>query len=149
MPNWSSFDRRAKLMEDLSSRTLAAIPSEYGRLIYLASLRDLGSGAYAHAGLEKLYPQWAVQEALSKAHNEVCQRILETPLARQEMDLRFCLRGFDADPAEVISQWRELESYRALLPAGMPAYIRKLFCSNFETLLTVLADDAASGRQAA
>jgi hypothetical protein len=149
MADWASFDRQSKLMEDLSARTLAAIPSEYGRLIYLASLRDLATGTYSHAGLERLYPQGAVQEALSKVHREVCIRILETPLARQEMDLRFCLKGFDAEPEEVINQWRELESYRSLLPAGLPSYIRTLFCSNFETLVSVMAGEWVPSQQAA
>jgi hypothetical protein len=128
-------------MEDFSTRTLAAIPSDFGRLIYLASLRDSGSGRYSHAGLETLYPAADVQETLAKAHREICESILETPLSRQEEDLAFCLQGFEAAPEEVVSNWRELEFYRALLPFGMPDYIRKLFCSNIETLLSVFEKD--------
>src|SRR5579862_1052435 len=127
MGTWDSFDRNRRLMEDLSARTLAAIPSEYGRLIYLASLRDLASGRYVHEGLQAQYPQGAVNEALARAHQEICARILETPLEQQEMDLFSCLRGFDASIEEVVANFRETESYRALLPHGLPKYIRDLF----------------------
>lgn len=147
MESWESFDRTRQLVEDFSTRTLAAIPSEFGRLIYLASLRDLGSGRYSHAGLEALYPAADVQETLSKAHREICESILETPLAGQEKDLTFCLRGFEAESAEVVGNWRELESYRALLPFGLPGYIRNLFCSNIETLLSIFEEDRAKGRR--
>jgi hypothetical protein len=147
MGTWESFDRSRQLMEDFSTRTLAAIPSDFGRLIYLASLRDLGSGRYSHAGLEALYPPAEVQETLARAHCEICESILEAPLAGQEKDLTYCLRGFEADSNEVVSNWRELESYRALLPLGLPGYIRDLFCSNIETLLSILEEDGATSRQ--
>lgn len=149
MASWESFDRTRGLTEDFSTRTLAAIPSEFGRLIYLASLRDLASGTYSHEGLEALYPQQAVRETLSRAHQEICSRILEMSLARQEMDLRFCLRGFEAEEEEVIGNWRELKSYRAFLPFGLPDYIQKLFCSNFVTLLSIVEMDHANSLQAA
>lgn len=147
MGSWESFDRTRQLMEDFSTRTLAAIPSEFGRLIYMASLRDLGSGRYSHAGLEALYPPAEVQETLARAHREICESILETPLAAQEKDLTFCLQGFEAEAGEVVSNWRELEFYRALLPFGMPGYIRKLFCSNIETLLSVFEGDRATSQR--
>jgi len=146
MGSWDTFDRSRRLTEDFSTRTLAAIPSEFGRLIYLASLRDLASGRYSHEGLEALYPAAAVQETLARSHQEICEGILETPLARQENDLAICLKGFEGESGQVVSNWRELESYRALLPFGMPDYMRTLFCSNIETLLGVLDDDRINGR---
>jgi hypothetical protein len=147
MGTWDSFNRTRKLTEDFSRRTLAAIPSDFGRLIYLASLRDLASGRYGHAGLETLYPPAEVQETLARAHREVCESILETPLVRQEKDLAFCFKGFEGTPEEVVSNWREVEFYHALLPFGMPNYIRKLFCSNIETLLSVFEEDRITNPQ--
>jgi hypothetical protein len=149
MGTWESFDRARQLTEEFSTRTLAAIPSDFGRLIYLASLRDLASGRYNHAGLETQYPAAAVQETLALAHREIFERILETPLARQEKNLAFCLQGFEADPGEVVSNWRELESYRALLPFGLPNYMRDLFCSNIGTLLSIFEEGRTTRREAA
>jgi hypothetical protein len=149
MGELGKFDRNRRLMEDLTSRTLASIPSEYGKLIYLASLRDLGSGRYVHEGLTKSYPAEAVQEALMHAHKEICTRILEMPLAKQESDLLSCLGGFEGDLEDVVRNWRELESYRALLPFGLPNYLRTLFCSDVETLLEIAGEDLAKARRTA
>jgi hypothetical protein len=148
MDNWESFDRNRKLTEDLTERTLAAISSEYGKLIYLASLRDLASGAYRHEGLEALYSAGSVQEALSQAHREVCSRIMEMPLALQKMDLLNSCNGFEADLGELISNWKESQVYRTLLPSGLPGYMRTLFCSNIETLLSVFEADRLTGQPA-
>ena len=143
MSNWEAFDRNRKLTEDLTERTLAAIASEYGKLIYLASLRDLASGTYRHEGLEVLYSAGSVQEALLQAHREVCSRIMEMPLALQEMDLASCWRGFETDAEGLIGNWKESEAYRTLIPFGLPDYMRTLFCSNIETLLSVFEADRA------
>jgi hypothetical protein len=141
MASWGSFDQNRRLTEDLTERTLAGISSEYAKLIYLASLRDLASGVYRHEGLELLYSTGSVQEALSQAHREVCGRIMEMPLARQEKDLLSCWQGFEADAQGLIENWRESEAYRTLMPFGLPDYLRTLFCSNIETLLAVFEND--------
>lgn len=141
MSNWESFDRNRKLNEDLTGHTLAAISSEYGKLIYLASLRDLASGTYRHEGLEALYSAGSVQETLAQAHREVCSRIMEMPLEAQEKDLLSCWNGFDVGEESLIENWKESEAYRTLLPFGLPGYMRALFCSNIETLLSVFESD--------
>jgi hypothetical protein len=144
MGSWRSFDRNRKLTGDLTEQTLAAISSEYGKLIYLASLRDLASGIYRHEGLEALYSAGSVQEALVQAHREVCSRIMEMPLAMQETDLLRCWEGFDVEAEGLIGNWKESEAYRTLMPFGLPDYMRTLFCSNIETLLSVFESDRAT-----
>jgi hypothetical protein len=149
MGNWSSFERNQNVVQDVSSGTHAGFHSEYGKLVYLASLRDLASGRYVHAGLEAIYGRRDVHEGLWQTHKEICMRVLEMPLAEQESDLAACLQGFDGDLEEVIAHWRELEFYLALLPFGLPNYIRRLFSSNVETVLSVFQADAARVPQAA
>src|SRR5215470_11729246 len=83
------------IVRDFTATTLAAIPNAFGRLIYIASLRDLSSGRYEHSGLAVVYPPDAVQEALKFCHQEIFSRVLETPLSVQEQDLSDC---FDAMP---------------------------------------------------
>jgi hypothetical protein len=144
MGSWETFDRNRKLTEDLTERTLASISSEYGKLIYLASLRDLASGVYRHEGLEALYSAGSMQEALLQAHREVCGRIMEMPLALQEKDLLSCWQGFEADAEGIIGNWKESEAYRTLMPFGLPDFMRTLFCSNIETLLSVFENDRAT-----
>src|SRR5260370_11954891 len=84
----TQLQQNRRIIQDFTVTTLAAIPSPFGRLIYLSSLRDLASGRYEHAGLLALHPEEAVQQALANCHQEIFGRILETSLAEQAEDLR-------------------------------------------------------------
>ena len=130
--------RNRLVVRDFTSTTLAAIPNMFGRLIYIAALRDLSSGNYEHAGLAALYPPEAVQEALECCHYEIFNRILETPLAIQGEDLREALQGMPGPVAETVANWRRMESYRILPPGNAPDYLRELFFSNLAALLEIL-----------
>jgi hypothetical protein len=143
------FERNKALIEDFTERTLAAIPSEFGRLLYISTLRDLATGRYTHAGLEERYSEGAVHEVLSGSHQEILTRILETPLEQQIVDLGRCLENMPGDRCELAKQWRELEFYRAMLPLGLPSYVRELFCSNLEALLSILETAEPIGLPAA
>jgi hypothetical protein len=141
--------RNKSIVRDFTATTLSAIPNTFGRLIYIASLRDLSSGNYEHAGLAALYPQHAVQESLECCHHEVFQRTLETPLSIQAEDLRECLEGMPGPFAATVSNWRQFESYRILPPGDTPDYLRELFFSNLRALLEILEAENSRARSGA
>ena len=134
------------IVRDLTATTLAAIPNVFGRLTYIASLRDLSSGRYEHSGLEAVYPQDAVQEALVFCHQEIFSRVLEMPLSVQEQDLGEFLEGMPSALPATIVHWRQLEAYRILPPEDAPDYLKELFYSNLRALLEILESQHSTTR---
>ena len=132
------------MTEDFSSRTLAAISSVFGRLYYVSSLKDSISGRYEHDGLKSLYPESAVQQALSHCHEELFSRILETPLRDQERDLRECLVSAGEQYWDVVESWRENRGFENMEPDGLPDYLNDLFRSNMGALLAIFTAKRAS-----
>jgi hypothetical protein len=135
-----------RVIHDFTSTTLAVIPSAFARLTYLASLRDLSSGRYQHAGLIAVYPTEAVQQALEQCHEEIFERILESPLVEQERDLRAHLETAESGLCVAVAHWRRLEAYRTLLPVLSPGYLKELFCSNIQALLEILDEECRKVR---
>src|SRR5258705_13317308 len=138
--------RNRTVLRDFAATTLASIPNMFGRLVYIASLRDLSSGNYEHAGLSALYPPQAVQESLECCHHEIFQKILETPLILQAQDLSECLQGMAGSYLSTLSNWREMEAYRVLPPGNTPDYLRELFFSNLRALLEILQAESSTVR---
>ena len=140
----TQLQQNRRIIQDFSVTTLAVIASQFGRLIYIASLRDLSSGRYEHAGLSALYSEEAIQQALAKCHEEVFERILETPLAIQEQDLRACFENMPGGLVSAVEHWSGLEAYRILLPEQSPEYLKELFCSNLRALLEILQAECST-----
>ena len=138
------FQQSRAVIEDFSSRTLAAIPSDFGRLYYVSSLRDSATGRYEHEGLTSLYSEGSVQAALTHCHEELFSRILETPLREQEGDLRQCLDTISDKGGDPASRWPEGRRFRSLCPEGLPDYLHDLFCSNLAALLAVISSKPAN-----
>ena len=144
-----SFHQNRSVIEDFTSRTLAAIPSDFGRLYYVSSLKDADTGRYRHDGLMTLYSEDSVQVALARCHEELFSRILETPLRQQERDLRDCLDMAGDNFWAVVESWRESRFFWAMCPEGLPSYLGELFCSNMGALLAVFAANRANSARAA
>lgn len=142
METLEKLEMNERVIEDFTSRTLAHIPTEFGRLCYISSLRDSSArGRYLHEGLAAVFPEAAVQEALEFCHWQIFGRILESPLAQQEWDLRACLSDTEGDFWQMLEQWKEAGAYRLLGPADSPAYLQELFNCNVSALLDVLASE--------
>jgi hypothetical protein len=144
----SELQQNRRIIQDFTLTTLAGIPGEFGRLAYMASLRDLSSGKYEHAGLAAMYPDEAIQQALRLCHEQVFERILETALEQQEKDLKGCLERMPGGICEAVAHWRRLEAYRVLMPERTTSYLKELFCSNLRALLEILEEDCSTARLA-
>ena len=135
------FQQSRAVVEDFSSQTLAAISNDFGRLYYVSSLKDSTSGRYEHDGLMSLYPENAVQAALTHCHEELFSRILETPLREQDRDLRACLVSAGDKYWDVVENWRENRCFQEMCPEGLPNYLHDLFCSNMGALLAIFSSN--------
>jgi len=143
MESLENYQQTRRVVEDFTARTLAAIPSEFGKLLYVASLCDLSSGRYLHEGLAARFPAEAVQQALGFCHQELFLRLLEMPLEQQEWDIRYCMATMEGEFLPKLRRWRETEFYRSLIPPESPLYLRELFLSNVRTLLDLLLEQGA------
>jgi hypothetical protein len=148
MDTLTQLQQNRRIIHDLTLSTLARISGPFSRLAYLASLRDISTNVYDHAGLSALYPQPAVQQALEQCHQELFERILELPLMVQQEHLRAHLRTLPNGSRTAAAQWRRLEAYRALLPADSPEYLKELFCSNVRAILVILEKELLTERAA-
>lgn len=144
----TQLQQNRRIIQDFTLTTLAGISSLFSRLAYMASLRDLSSGRYEHAGLAALYPDEAIQQALQLCHEQVFERLLETPLETQEEDLHECLEHMPGQLCATVAHWRRMEAYRILMPEREPGYLKELFCSNLRALLEILQAECSKARSA-
>jgi hypothetical protein len=147
----SSLDRFQQshcVIEDFTSHSLAVIPSEFGRLYYVSSLKDPATGRYQHDGLADVYSDGSVQVALEQCHQELFSRILETSLSDQARDLRKCLDSAGDKFTTIVETWREDRSFEGMCPEGLPSYLRDLFCSNLGALLAIFSSQQVTSDQA-
>jgi len=79
------FERSAA--SDLWRNTLSQIPSVFGRLVYLASLRNSNNGAYEHCGLSLVFGEDEANRALREGHVDVFTEWLAFNLEQQKADL--------------------------------------------------------------
>jgi hypothetical protein len=91
-----------------------------------------------------LYPENAVQSALGHCHEELFSRILETPLQKQEGDLRECLDTTGDQFWNVVEDLRESQSFDEMCPQGVPNYLHDLFRSNMSALLAIFSAHRSS-----
>lgn len=137
-------DQRHRPSEDLWRRTLAQIPSVFGRLDYLARLRDPNSGIYKHHGLAQVFGEAEADRALRESHLTSFHEWLALPLEHQKVDLALFFSGLLVDRQTLIETWLRLAHYRNLIPASAREPERLLYLADIETLLLGLRNGPAS-----
>ena len=125
-------------ISDVWRHTLSRIPTAFGRLVYLASLRNTNTGTYEHFGLAQMFGGETADRALRENHAEVFAEWLCFPLQRQKADLDEYLSGLDEDPRRIIETWIRLSPYRNLVPSGAREVERKLYLADLEAMLELL-----------
>ncbi len=130
----------AQLLRDFRARTLDDLAGNFGKLIYLASLRDYNTGRYHHYGLETRYSEEAVDQGLRQSHEEVFQELLALPLKAQTEDLLNFFESLKVERARLVDAWQRLRSYQVLPPEGCHPLARQMFEKNIEIMLRVLRE---------
>lgn len=133
---------------DLWKHTLSRIPTLFGRLGYLASLRDSNSGIYRHHGLSAVFGRDDSAKALRESHERTFLEWLSLTMEEKYYELTCYLAGLE-DPAHaVIEHWLSARIYRTYVPGSAREIERELFCRDLEALLETIRNAPAAAGQA-
>src|SRR6266571_3646490 len=103
---------------DLWRNTLSQIPSVFGRLVYLSSLRNAVTGKYEHHGLALVFGEDEARRALRKSHARTFAEWLSFDLERQHADLEVYLSTAGADKPAILTNWLSVATYRTFIPSS-------------------------------
>jgi hypothetical protein len=132
----AALDRGAA--SDLWRNTLSQIPSVFGRMVYLASLRNVNSGRYEHHGLALLFGDDEANKALKKSHSQLFSEWLAFSVEQQKADLDLYISGLFEDKRTVVETWLKLAPYRNLIPSTVRGVERRLYISDLTALMELL-----------
>ncbi len=129
--------------EDLWRRTLSMIHSVFGRLEYLARIRNPHSGRYEHHGLALVFGGDEADLALRDSHLQVFREWLSLDLERQKADLELFLAEQPTNRRTMVETWRRLAPYRGLPPVSASAPELQLYLGDLELLLEAIRNEYA------
>lgn len=127
--------------DELWRHTISQIPSSFGRLVYLASLRDQNTGRYEHHGLSQMFGEDESDRALRQSHEQTFAGWLGFDLKRQKEDLDLYLSAFQVEKRTILATWIRLAPYRNLTPTAVPEPERRLYLTDIEAILELLNNE--------
>src|SRR5262249_34873566 len=130
---------------NLFKHTLSQIPTLYGRLVYLASLRDPNSGVYRHHGLIAAFGQEQGLRALQINHTRIFREWLRLPLSGKSSDLMDYIESLEEPPALIARHLVRSKSYLTYVPDSASKAERELFTSDLSFLLDLIGRVGAGG----
>lgn len=130
-------------MADLFKNTLSKIPTVYGRLLYLATLRTPSTGAYIHHGMEQIFGKQESQRCMREAHELVFAEWLRLPLTDKRVEMVRFLQTTEGNPLEVLAHWKTRTKVAFAPAAARPSEL-ELFVGEIELIAaTITALDAS------
>jgi hypothetical protein len=117
----------------------------FGRLVYLASLRNANSGRYEHHGLALIFGEDEASRALKKSHSNVFADWLAFNVEQQKADLDLYIASLFEDKRTVVETWLKLAPYRNLIPSTVRGVERRLYITDLTALMELLKNAYAVG----
>ena len=114
------------------------MPSDFARLVYLASTRDYNKGEYHHAGLAQQFTEEVSTKALASCHKELFRRLVSCSVNEFAEQLDMYIRSTRLRLNDVIRAWERLQPYRVTVPLECSPLAARLFVSNVMAALGVL-----------
>ena len=136
-------DERDRAIEDVWARILSQIPTTFGRVAYVAGLRNEDTGAYHHFELALRYADEEADRFLCASHKQIFGEWLTFPLEQQLRDLKEYLESTE-EREVVLETWLRLKPYRNLIPFGARDAERLLFISDLEVIFLMLLHELSA-----
>lgn len=136
---------------DLWRRTLSQIPTLFGRLVYLASLRDPNTGLYQHFGFAQRFSDREADKTMRRSHVNVFADWLNLSLEEQRGDLSRYLESLQGEKEMIVANWTRFPPFPGFIPAQAREGERNLFLADMKIMLELLRKDyspASSGPDA-
>ena len=137
MPKSIRVDVR-EAITDLKERSLASIPGQITRLLYLSATRDFSTGRYYHAGLAFQFTNEIAEMALESEHREVFERLVFSTLEVIVQELEAFISVTQSEPKQILQTWKKLQPYRVVIPQDCNPVASELFFSNVRIALAIL-----------
>jgi hypothetical protein len=122
-------------------RTLSGIPTTFGRIAYLASLRNVNKGTYEHFGFSQRIGEMETDRILRASHVSVFEEWLCFGLEQQKQELEEYFSGLGEDRREIVASWVTVEPYGDWVPAESRDVERQLFFTDLGVVLELLRTD--------
>jgi hypothetical protein len=119
--------------------TLSHIPSTYGQLVYLASLRNPDTGHYEHFGLANHGSDLETSRIIRSSHEAIFQEWVSLSLERKKIEVELYISTIDqVDRTQLLDAWLRLTPYKNLVPGTIQGPERQQHVSDFEAILGLL-----------
>jgi len=129
----------AGIWDELCLKEVDLIPTSYGRLVYLAGLRDPNTGKYEHFGTTSNRGEAQVNRSLRERHESIFNRWVSFSLESKKADLDLYIASIGrGDKIEMVDTWLRMTPYKNLVPGSFQGPERQKHISDFEALLGLL-----------
>jgi len=120
---------------ELWRQTLSQIPSLFGRLVYLSSLRNANSGIYEHFGFSQRFTVSEADRTMRRSHLNVFADWLCLSLEQQKKDVERYLAALPEGRAAVVEHWKRMPPFTGLVPAQARDEQRELFLADLRNVM--------------
>lgn len=125
--------------EALWIRDYTLIETAYGKLVYMAGLRNPDTGRYEHYGFANSPSSLVASRTLRRIHEAVFRDWVSFSLEKKKADIELYISGItDVDRSELIDAWLRLTPYKNLVPASIQGPERQKHTSDFEAILGLM-----------
>lgn len=125
----------AERILDAWQQHVSEIPSTFGRLAFLAGLKNAITAKYTHYLLKSALSDDETDKAIRLTHLAVFAEWLTYPLARQQSDLNLFLASVEGHRRQIVAACAVLAPHVWCIPDGVPEHERQLYLADLEAIL--------------
>jgi hypothetical protein len=140
MPSGRQYATETDGSDALWIRDLSQIETFYGRLVYLAALRNPDSGRYEHFGSAPGSSSSVMASRnLKRIHETIFRDWVGLSLEHKKADIELYVGSIDQGERRLlVDAWLRLTPYKNLVPASVQGPERQRHVSDFEAILGLL-----------